>query len=208
MVFVHGAGIIAGSPQGAYCLSQIIVMLIGTPSPFTPFVVWVVTLPSLDTTVLVVKMVLPAFFEVDVTVFASTRFAATVSAPNRCVPEIGESLPSKLSVMLYEIGLPSAAIPSRVTVSPLPCATMVRVSLLGGWTPVNLDFATFNFHVPTLGFSWASRTPEATRERARKASSLFIFSLLRFLGAITSGSDRRILRLPAYGAQQDKVKRR
>jgi len=34
--------------------SQTVVMSIRTPSPFTPFVVWVETLPSLDTTVVVV----------------------------------------------------------------------------------------------------------------------------------------------------------
>jgi hypothetical protein len=37
-----------------YCLSQTVVMLIATPSPFTPIVIWVETLPSFDTTVLVV----------------------------------------------------------------------------------------------------------------------------------------------------------
>ena len=96
----------------AYCLSQTVVMLIGTPSPFTPFVVWVETLPSLDMTVFVVKIVLPAFFDMDVIVLASTRLRAMVSDPSGCVPEIGVSLPSKVFVKLYEIGLPFAPTPS------------------------------------------------------------------------------------------------
>jgi hypothetical protein len=45
-------------------------------------------------------------------VFASTRLIAAVSAPKGWLPEIGESVTSRLVVMLYAIGLPSAPIPS------------------------------------------------------------------------------------------------
>jgi len=108
----------------------------------------------LDTTDFEVTSVLPAFFTLDVCVFASTRLTASLSPPKIPVPENGASLPSRLLVKLYEIGLPSAPIPSTVT---LPRGSMVRVALCGGFSPLYFDFATFNFQVPTNGLSWASR---------------------------------------------------
>jgi hypothetical protein len=117
----------------------------------------VVAFPSLETTLRDIPTSLPPFNHVVVYVFASTRLLAYISAPaGTPVPVIGVALPSRLVVYEYENLLPSAAIPSKPTLIPLPCAATVRVSLFSAGMPVNFDLAVFNFQVPTKGTSWAS----------------------------------------------------
>jgi hypothetical protein len=67
-------------PQ-AYCFSQAVEVFTAWLCSSVLFPVMVVTFPFLDTTVVYVAITLPAFFDVVVVVFGSTRLTAVVSAP-------------------------------------------------------------------------------------------------------------------------------
>jgi hypothetical protein len=91
----HGEGLPSVGEPETYCFSQTVVVLNGLPWSSVPFVVIVSTFPSLETTRLLVRITLPAFFAVDVVVFALTRLRAMVSSPPGApTPETGASLPS------------------------------------------------------------------------------------------------------------------
>src|SRR5271154_7052437 len=87
------------------------------------------------------------------------RLAEIVSAPLGIDPVTGLSLPSNCTEKPYAIGLPSAATPSKVYFTPSPCASTVRVRLLGVGPGSYFDLVTLSFHVPTNGLLCA-RTAE------------------------------------------------
>src|SRR5271170_528712 len=105
------------------------------------------------------------------------RLAAIVSAPLGIEPEMGLSLPSKLTEKPYAMGLPSALTPSNEYFTPSPCASTVRVKLLYPGPGSNFDFATLSFHVPTSGLVWARRVEKpavAKREIATNRKARFM----------------------------------
>src|SRR5580704_18737095 len=88
------------------------------------------------------------------------RLAEIASAPLCIEPVTGLSLPSKLAEKPYAIGFPSAATPSKVYFTPLPCASTVRIRLLGAGPGSYFDFVRFSFQVPTSGLLCARRAEE------------------------------------------------
>src|SRR5580698_4950491 len=99
------------------------------------------------------------------------RLAEIVSAPLGIAPETGLSLLSNVAEKPYAMGFPSAATPSNVYFTPSPCASTVRVRLLGPGPGSNFDFATLSFQVPTSGLLCARRAAEPANAKTLIATS-------------------------------------
>src|SRR5580658_4982075 len=87
------------------------------------------------------------------------RLAEIVSAPLGIEPVTGLSFSSNCTEKPYAMGVPSAATPAKVYFTPSPCASTVRVKLLGAGPGSYFDFVRFSFQVPTSGLLCA-RTAE------------------------------------------------
>src|SRR5580658_6607343 len=93
------------------------------------------------------------------------RLAEIVSAPLGIEPETELSLSSNVAEKPYATGFPSAATPSNEYFTPSPCATTVRIRLLGPGPGSNFDFVTSSFQVPTSGLLCARRVAEAANAK-------------------------------------------
>src|SRR4029079_16267610 len=98
----------------------------------------------------------PAFFVTLRIVLASMRVLATVS-PSGFAPVIGESLPSYLVIDSQCLGVPSAAMPSEVTLVPDATTSHVAALLFGTGPGSYFDLAGLSLHMPMCGSgAWAT----------------------------------------------------